>query len=62
MGAAEIIAAVAQLIATLGPIALQAEQAAAANDMATLKALEAQVVAASNALAPPGGIAPVAVD
>ena len=61
MGAAAIVTLVAQLIAQLGPLALQAVQAEQAGDQTTLDAIHAQAVAASNALFPPD-VKPVAVD
>ena len=54
MGAAEIIAAIADLIAKLGPLAMNAVEAENAKDQAALDAIQARVVALSNALAPVG--------
>ena len=54
MGAAEIIAAIADLIAKLGPLAMNAVEAENAKDQAALDAIQARVVALSNALAPAG--------
>ena len=61
MGAAAIIAAIADLIARLGPLALEAIQAETAADQASLDAVRDKVVAMSNALAPAGAtVVPVA--
>ena len=54
MGAAEIIAAIADLIAKLGPLAMNAVEAENAKDQAGLDAIQVRVVALSNALAPDG--------
>lgn len=61
MGADVIIGLIAELLAKLGPLAIQAIEAERANDQATLDALKFQVVAMSNAFAPPGGDPPVVV-
>lgn len=50
-----------QLISKLSALAEQAYIAEQAGDQATLDALKVKVVAASNAMAPVGGVAPVAV-
>lgn len=56
MDAITILNAVAGLIASLAPLAQQAAEAQQAGDQATLDAIHAQVVAASNALAPTGAV------
>ena len=56
MGAAEIIAAIADLIAKLGPLAMNAVEAENAKDQVALDAIQVRVVALSNALAPAGSI------
>ncbi len=60
MDAVTIIEAVASLINALAPLAQQAVAAEQAGDQASLDALHAKVVAASNAVAP-AGATPVAV-
>jgi hypothetical protein len=61
MNLVALIAAITQLITQLGGLALQAVTAAQANDQTTLDTIQASVVAASNALKPPGGIDAVGV-
>ena len=56
MGAAEIVALVAELMAKLGPLAIQAIEAEKAGDQASLDAIRDRAVAMSNAMAPAGAV------
>ena len=58
---AQIITLAMQGITQLTTLAAQAAAAHAAGDQLALDAIRDKIVAQSNALAPPGGIAPVPV-
>jgi len=58
----ETVELILQLLVTSANLYAQYQAAASAQDQASLDAIHQQAVAASNALAPAGGIAPVAVD